>query len=124
MSTLRTLLFAIAIGVAGYATSGCGPAYVSATVTPRLVWVSPGIWVVEDYPYAVYWADGYYWRTVDGVWYRSPYYDGGFAQVHVGVVPRIVVGSYRPTHVHYRAPTHVRVRPIARDHRAPRPHRR
>ena len=46
-------------------------------VSPRLVWVEPGIWVVEDSPYAVYYSNDHYWRYVDGIWYQSPYYDDG-----------------------------------------------
>lgn len=122
---LRTTVIALALGVASVAAIGCGPAHVQVTtgVPARLVWVEPGIWVVEDYPYAVYYVDGFYWQYVDGGWYRSPYYDGGFVHVGVGIVPSIVIGAYRPVHVHYRAPAHVQARPIVRDHRAPPRHR-
>lgn len=124
MSTLDKLLLAGVLAAA--AVPACGPAHVqvAASVTPRLVWVAPGIWVVEDHPYAVYYADGYYWRYDSGLWYRSTYYDAGYARVHVGIVPRVVIGAYRPVHVRYRAPVHVQARPIIRDHRAPRHHRR
>lgn len=122
---LRTVLLSalVAIGVP-VVSAGCGPAHFEATATtPRLVWVAPGIWIVENQAYAQYYADGYYWRYVDGGWYRSPYYDGGFVRIDVGFVPRVVIGSYHPTHVHYRAPRATQSRPIVRDHRAPR-HRR
>ena len=125
MSLLKKTLFSFILAAATFIPS-CGPAqvHVGATVTPRLVWVSPGVWVVEDYPYAVYYADGYYWRYFDGAWHSSTWYDGGFARVDIGFVPRIVIGSYRPNvHVRYRAPAHVQVRPIIRDHRRNRPRR-
>jgi hypothetical protein len=95
---------------------------VSARVAaPRLVLVAPGVWVVEDSPYAVYYYDGFYWRFYDGIWYRSLYYDSGFIGVNVGIVPRVVVHNYRPAHVHYRAPHTARTRAIIRDHRSDRP---
>jgi hypothetical protein len=124
MLALRKLLFAIVLGSTSMV--GCGPAHVqvAADFTPRLVWIDPGLWVVEDHPYAVYYADGYYWRHYDGVWYRSSYYDGGFVRMDIGIVPRIVIGAYRPAHVRYRAPAQVHVRPIVRDHRSPAPRRR
>jgi hypothetical protein len=104
--------------------AGCGPAYLEANVAgPRLVWVAPGIWVVENQTYAQYYADGYYWRYVDGAWYRSPYYDDHFVRIDVAYVPRIVIGSYRPAHVRFHAPPRSHVRPIVRDHRASRRHR-
>jgi hypothetical protein len=126
--SLPTLLFALAVGAATLAP-GCGPAHVqvAATASPQLVWLAPGVWVVEDYPSAVYYADGYYWRYVDGTWYRSSWYEGGFVLVDVGIVPRLVVTTYRPhVHAHYRGPAHVYRRPIVRDHRRPvvRDHRR
>lgn len=121
MTIIKKLVIAAALGIGTAALSGCGPAHVQvgAVVTPRLVWVAPGIWVVEDHPYAVYYADGFYWRYANGIWFRSAFYDGGFARVHIGIVPRIVIGAYRPMHIRYRAPVHVRARPIVRDHRAP-----
>lgn len=127
MRSLGSVLFSVVVGLAGLAPSACAPAHVrvtAAVTTPRLVMVSPGIWIVEDHPYAVYYADGFYWRYVDGIWYRSPYYDDGFTYVDVTIVPRIVIGAYRPVHVRYRAPVHVHARPIIHDHRAPRRHRR
>lgn len=122
MSTLRAATIAFAFGAGGLAAISCGPANVrvAATVTPRLVWIAPGIWIVEDSPYAVYYADGYYWRIVDGVWYRSVYFDDAYVRVHVDVVPRVVSRSYSPAHVRYRAPAQAQSRPIIRDHRAPR----
>lgn len=117
---LRNTVFALVLAAA----TACGPAQVQVSaVGPRLVWVTPGIWVVEDAPYAVYYADGFYWRYADGYWFRSPYYNDGFLRVRVDLVPRVVIGSYHPRHVRYHAPVHATARPIVRDHRAPRPHR-
>jgi hypothetical protein len=120
MSIFRKTLVALIVATAA-AGSACGPAQVTvAATTPRLVWISPGIWLVEDYPWPVYYADGYYWRSIDGVWYRSLYYDDAFARIDVSFVPRIVIGSHRPAvHVRYRAPRGARVRVI--DHRTRQP---
>jgi hypothetical protein len=108
---------------------------VTARATPRLVWVAPGVWVVEDSPWAVYYADGYYWRWVDGAWYRSTWYDDGYVP-WVGILPAVVIQVHRPgVYVRYRARPGVRVRvidhrtrrPVVRDHRAQpvrRDHRR
>ena len=137
MAILRNTLMAIVMASAGFAGSGClGGAQVRVTATsPRLVLVAPGVWVVEDYPRPVYYADGYYWQYIDGAWYRSSWYDDGFIRADITVVPRIVVRSHRPdVYVHYRARPGTRVRiidhrtrrPIVRDHRKPviRDHRR
>ena len=121
MSTLPKILFALVLAGGALGAPACAPSTVavSAKVTPRLVWVPPGLWVLEDYPYAVYYVDGFYWKLVDGIWHRSVYYDVDYVRVDINLVPRTVVGSYRPTHVHYRAPAHSQVRPIVRDHRSP-----
>jgi hypothetical protein len=126
--SINKFLFAIVVGTATVAPA-CGPAHVQvgATVTPHMAWVAPGVWVVEDYPFAVYYADGYYWRYAGGIWHRSEWYEGGFVRVEAGIVPRIVIATYRPhVHVRFRAPAHVDRRPIVRDHRRPvvRDHRR
>jgi hypothetical protein len=66
--------------------TGCAPASttVSAAVRipgpPTLVELSPGLWVVEDYDYPVYFTGGFYWYLDGGVWYRSPYWDRDFAR--------------------------------------------
>ena len=137
MSLLRNTLIAIVLAGTGVAGSGCGPAQVRVTAaSPRLVMVAPGVWVVEDYPRAVYYVDGYYWRQVDGAWFRSAWYDEGFVRWDIGLVPHIVIRHHRPGYyVHYRARPGTRIRvidhrtrqPIVRDHRTrpvTRDHRR
>ena len=113
MSTCRSAVFAIAIVLAA-GTIGCvGVAEVDTTASARLVWVSPGVWVVEDYGSPIFYHDSYYWMWSGGVWHRSGYYTGGFAPVTV--VPHVVLGIRRPSrYVRYRAPRGVRVQPIQR----------
>jgi hypothetical protein len=126
MSGLHKALLSVAIGAAALGPSACVPGAdvrVSGEVTgPRMVMVD-GIWIVENQPYAVYYADGFYWRYTAAGWYRSSYYDDGFISVNVGVVPRVVAGAYRPHHIRYRPSKHVRAQPIDRRHYSPRSRR-
>jgi hypothetical protein len=121
----KPTLLALALGLALAAPSlSCvGAAVVSTEVvaTPQLVWIAPGVWVVEDYDRAIYYHDNYYWWHSSGIWYRSSYYNDGF--VRVSLIPPIVVRSYHPHHVRYRAPRGVRVRRIHRTHHRTRPNR-
>src|SRR5258706_25401 len=55
----------------GYSVGYVGPA-------PRLAYVSPGVQVIADYDYPVFYADSFYWRYDGGVWYRSSAYTGGW----------------------------------------------
>ncbi len=72
--------------------------------TPGLVAIGPGIWVVEDYPTAVFYSDGYYWRYSDG-WYRSYDISDAWVRVDVSYVPVTVRSVERPTaYVYYKAP--------------------
>lgn len=84
--------------------AGCGPAEVSGTAYyqgPELAYVSPGVQVVADYDYPVFYADNFYWRYTDGVWYRSPVWYGGW--ISVSTVPYAVAHVDRPwVYTHYR----------------------
>ena len=92
---------------------------------PTLVVVEPGIWVVRDYDYSVYYVDDYYWVYRDDVWHRSRTYDGGWATVEVSIVPRLIVSRDQRAYVHYHggadAPT--RSAPRARGNAPDRPQR-
>ena len=98
-------------------TTGCyarGGARVSAAyTTPDLVYVGPGVQVVADYDYPVFYSEGFYWRYNNGIWLRSHMYNRGFVRVHrVPVVVRQI--RYPHRYVHVRARGHVRARPAAR----------
>lgn len=68
---------------------------------PALTYVAPGVQVVADYDYPVFYSDGYYWRYDGGLWYRSGYYNRGWNVWHD--VPYRVRGISRPEgYVHYR----------------------
>jgi len=125
-SMKHSLLLAVAIAVAAPSASCVGSASVETRVdvTPRVVWVAPGVWVVEDYDRAVYYYDSFYWWHYDGFWYRSSYYNDGFVRISVAP-PAPVVGVYRPRrHIRYHAPRGARARKIERKHYHPRPTRR
>lgn len=83
--------------------------------TPDLVLVEPGVYVVADYSYPVFYNDGYYWRYRDGYWLRSYTYSGGWARVRH--VPYGVRRIHQPQrYVHYRphARAHVYRQPVRR----------
>jgi hypothetical protein len=121
---IQILLAGAALGLA-FTVGGCvvhtgvrAHAYVEE---PNLVYVSPGVWVVENHHESVFFYDHYYWSYRGGYWYRSSVYNGSWVRVHV--VPRRVRGIRYPTrYVRYRAPRGVRTRrapaPRVRDHRA------
>jgi hypothetical protein len=46
--------------------------------SPDLVDVGPGVQVIADYDYPVFYSDGFYWRYDGGLWYRSGYWNGGW----------------------------------------------
>lgn len=99
---------------------GCVPAEVQVSATasaPELALVAPGVWVVQDSPWATYYYDGFYWRYDGGIWYRSGYYDSGFARIGVTVLPPAVIRIHRPrAYVRYRAPRGAQVRRADRRH--------
>jgi hypothetical protein len=104
------------------------------TTGPDLVYVSPGVQVIADYDEPIFFVDGYYWWFVDGYWYRSSIYTGGW--VFVSSPPVVVVRIHEPhRYRHYRPhgyvvrhrprPVHQIQRPKVRDHRPrTRDHRR
>ena len=113
---MRTALSAILI-VGALAASGCvvrgratysagysGPTAVAVAPAPapNLVYISPGVQVIADYDYPVFYSDNWYWRYDNGAWYRSRYYDRGWYVSYD--VPVHVRRIDRPhTYVRYRA---------------------
>src|SRR5262245_14401536 len=59
-------------------------------VEPPLVVVTPGVYVVQDYDYEVFYVRGYYWCQMDGMWYRTRNYRGGWVSVNGPLVPRTI----------------------------------
>lgn len=115
--TLLLLVSAVA------ATGGCygtgevayGGTVTATTVAPDLVYAGPGVQVVADYDYPVFYADNYYWRYDNGYWFRSNYYTGGWITARP---PGAVLRIDRPyAYRHYRPRGYVSRRPVVRDHR-------
>jgi len=107
-----TLFAALATGCYG----GADVAYTASYQTPTMAYVSPGVQVVYDYDYPVFFADGYYWRYSNDRWYSSPYYNRGWSVNYR--VPVAVRGIHEPwRYSHYRGGHVVRRGPIVRDHR-------
>lgn len=59
--------------------AGDGQVAPAGYVEPEMVDVSPGVQVVYDADYPVFFSDGFYWRNDGGVWYSSRYHTGGWA---------------------------------------------
>ncbi len=109
---------ALAGGCTGSGTAyyGGGGTLTATTVAPDLVYVSPGVQVVADYDYPVFYADNYYWRFDNGHWYRSSWYTGGWVYA---TPPYTVARIDRPyAYRHYRPSGYVSRREY-RDHRRP-----
>lgn len=68
-------------------------------VLPQLVVVSPGVQVVPEMDYEVFYVNGWYWVRDDGRWYRSRNHRGGWVAAPMRVVPaslvRIPPGHYK-----------------------------
>lgn len=107
---LRALLATLLVTLAA-----CGSAVVhrSATAEARLVAIGPSVWVVEDHHEAVFYAEGTYWRHVDGVWYQSDNYLDGY--VRVETAPTVIIEIEQPQrYVRYTAPAGAETRPVVR----------
>jgi hypothetical protein len=110
----KTFLF---VGVAFCVASGCYAeatyhpyrpvatvGYVSPTAVvgaPSMSYVSPGVQVVANQDYPVFFSDGAYWRYDNGMWFRSSYWNRGW--VSYNNVPVSVRGISQPwTYRNYR----------------------
>jgi hypothetical protein len=112
----------------GAALGGCAArgtvGYTATYSEPSLAYVSPGVYAVEDVDEPMFYTDGFYWRLHGGVWYRSNYYDRGWAYA---TPPRAVFTINQPYayvrfhgNRHFQARRGVRTAPggvRVRDHR-------
>ncbi|HUJ61409.1 MAG TPA: hypothetical protein VLX92_23050 [Kofleriaceae bacterium] len=105
---LRNLLLAVVI-----ASSACYGETEVAYPGVNLAYVGPGVEVVTDYDYPIFFVDGFYWRWYGGYWYRSPYWDRGW--LYAPVVPGGIHGIAHPwTYSHYRPGPGFAMRPAPR----------
>jgi hypothetical protein len=121
---MRTVAQAVVAALTLYSGTALAQ-FVSAEVTvaaptitfeaaPPLVYVSPGVMVVEDYGEEVFYVRGWYWCNRGGVWFRTQDYRGGWVTAPPRYVPtrleHFPPGQYRnfrggPGHpVHYAEP--------------------
>jgi hypothetical protein len=76
--SISSLVFVLLVG--GCAASGSARYSASATA-PRLVYVSAGVQVIEDYHEPIFYSSSMYWRYDGGVWYQSRYHTSGWVRV-------------------------------------------
>jgi len=125
---LRNFMFIASVMLgACYSEARVGARASYAAPAPELVYVSPGVQVIAEYDYPVFYASNVYWRYDGGVWYRSRSYRGGW--VVTRDVPVAVRRIDRPgRYVHYRGKAVASGRdhrrqpargrgPVVRDHR-------
>jgi hypothetical protein len=113
------LVILISVVLAGCYASGYDVGYSTGYgYGPSLVSIEPGVSVVADYDYPVFYANSYYWRFDNGRWYRSSNYRGGWRVW--SDVPVAVRRIDRPSrYIHYRSPNRF-ARPEVREHRTGR----
>ena len=81
-------------GEANHSAHGYGNA------TPTLLYVEPGVQVIADNAYPVFFASGLYWQFAGGVWYDSPSWNRGW--VAAASVPDTIRGITKPwAYAHY-----------------------
>lgn len=105
---MRRLLMLIALATTtaaiGAGCTGRGTVGYTATASysqPSLAYVSPGVYVVEDYDQPVFYSNNAYWRYHNGLWYQSRFHDRGY--VYYSQPPRAVISIQRPyAYVRYR----------------------
>jgi hypothetical protein len=117
---LRTDCMKLATILISAALAGCaGTVHYRGSVAvsdPNLVEVSPGVYTVADAEEPIFYNDGFYWLYQDGVWMRSPSYNGGFVTVDAYHVPqRVRVIDHPRAYVHYSRSHHGHI--VVRDHR-------
>jgi hypothetical protein len=114
---MKALLLALTL-----ALSGCVGTYRAsvAVSTPDLVYVAPGVQVIPAYGESIFYADGFYWWYLDGAWYRSTYYTGGW--VWVAAPPVVIARIGEPWRYRYHRPRgYVVRRPPVAPNRIQRP---
>ncbi|HUJ62605.1 MAG TPA: hypothetical protein VLX92_29085 [Kofleriaceae bacterium] len=113
-----TFLAAVAAGASGCYTADADVGVAYAAPGPDLVDVSPGVQVIADYDYPVFFTGGLYWRSYGGFWYSSPYWNRGWAvNYHAPIAIRSIArpwayAHYRPVGWHGRG--YVGARPVYR----------
>jgi hypothetical protein len=101
MNRLILIASLLTIGACYSEEPGVAVGYNAGYAAPQMEVVSPGVQVISDYDYPVFYSDGFYWRYDGGMWYRSGYWNRGWGVAYN--VPVGVRGISRPeAYVHYR----------------------
>jgi hypothetical protein len=101
---MKKLLFVLLVAGAGCVASGSAR-YNASVTTPRLVYVSAGVQVIEDYDEPIFYSSNMYWRYDGGVWYQSRYHTSGW--IRVTNPPAPILRIERPAmYVHYKGGAH------------------
>jgi hypothetical protein len=95
----KSLLLCLVLA-GGCAASGSAR-YSAEVTTPRLVYVSEGVQVIEDYDQPVFFSASMYWRYDNGVWYQSRHHTSGWVVVSTPP-PQIVRIESPQAYVHFR----------------------
>jgi hypothetical protein len=91
----------VCLVLAGGCTATGSARYSAEVTSPRLVYVSDDVQVIEDHDQAVFFSASMYWRYDNGVWYRSRYHTRDW--VRVSTPPPQIVRIERPqAYVHFR----------------------
>ncbi|HWO18548.1 MAG TPA: hypothetical protein VNO30_07215 [Kofleriaceae bacterium] len=101
---IPALMFAALAG--GCFSSGRAEYGASVTVSseaPDLAYVAPGVHVIADYEEPIFYSNGFYWYSVDGIWYRSATYTGGWVQI--GTPPVAIARIRSPYAYRYYRPS-------------------
>jgi hypothetical protein len=97
------LIASLALATAAGCYSEADVRYGYAAPAPAMVAVdgAPGVTVIADYDYPVFFNSGLYWRYDGGVWYSSRWYNRGWGVNYS--VPYAVRGIQSPgIYAHYR----------------------
>lgn len=101
------VLGSTALGGASCYSSGYAVSGYATYATPDLAYVSPGVYVLRDWPEPVFYSNNLYWRYYGGRWYRSPYYNRGWVYARP---PLVISRIDRPyAYVRYRPSARYRV---------------
>jgi hypothetical protein len=100
-AVVGAFMLAGGLATAGALAAGCATtASAGYSGSAELVYVSPGVQVIADWDEPIFYADGYYWRSSAGVWYRSSYYTGGWVYSRP---PGVILSIHSPhAYRHYR----------------------
>jgi hypothetical protein len=85
------------------------PELVAFYEPPPLIYIEPGVYVVRDSPYPVYFVNGYYWTYHGGAWYQAARWNAPWMMVGIHSVPYYIVHRDHHRYVRYYGHPHAHV---------------